>query len=169
MSETHMFEVKRVSGNKLTAVLSIIHPDEFFLWVSPGAIASLVQQSAENWSADNDADESHERLAEEAASAMCEVGIHDDCGTESASGLAALNDKAKAFISAVKIGPVRNGKVVGETHGACIFVERVDASEDPRIELEITSTKPEHIAYLTEGVRLQTALVSFGPVPSRTA
>ena len=170
MSDTHMFEVTGVSGTKLHAVLSIVHPDESFLWVSPAAIASLVQQSAASWSSDKDEDESHEEAANEAASALSDAGLDDDCGVSSAESLARLNDKAKAFIASVKVGAVKNGKVVGRNDGVAIFVERIPgSSEDPLVELEITATKPEYVSYLTEGFRMKTALVSFGPNPTRTA
>lgn len=153
MSETCQFEVDAIEGDVLHASLTVIHPDEVYLWISPGAIACLFQQLAAR---KND---------ERTATLFREAGFFFEQEASSAEEVAELNARASSFFASVEVGPTRNMVVVATRPGEAIRFERApDAEGDPRVELVVRLhvRVRECLAALSIGDCVETIQSQFG-------
>ncbi len=155
MSDTCQFEVDAIEGDVLRASLTVIHPDEVYLWISPGAVACLFQQLAER------------KSDKRTASLFREAGFFFEQEASSADEVADLNDRASAFFASVDVGPTRHMAVVAIRQGEAIRFDREpDAEGDPHVELVLRVRDRNWLASLAVGDRVETIQNAFGELLS---
>lgn len=151
MSETCQFEVDAIDGDVLRATLTVIHPDENYLWVSPGALACLLQQLADR------------KDATATAKLLRKAGFYFEQEASNAAEVADLNESASAFFASVEVGATQNMTVVATRPREAIRFDHVpDAEGDPCVELVLRVRDPDLLRALSAGDRVQTIQNAFG-------
>ena len=157
MSETCTFEVESIKDTTLHASLRLCHPDEVFLWVSPAAIACLLQQLSERFG------------QKKTAQSLRKAGFFFDQEAGDEEELASLNLAATDFISSVRFGKVLHAREADARPGESLRLERDESGEDPEVKLVIRVKDARLLEGLEEGQRIDTVQSAMGPLPSEEA